>query len=228
MKKYIALLLSLALCLGLCPALGEETAPDPAGDWYAVWKDVTLQLTLQPGGAYTLRVLGAEKALSGAWEEEDGFIRLSGDTEVLLSFDDPVLRQADLDLLYYREPFGAYTPAEVSADADVSAYAGCWYSRYVLIENAVLPAEWAGQDVRMLIEENIAAITGTGFDSAVVPFAYENGALTAALEGKTVTLQRQQDGCLRLTVRQDGKTTVLILNSFTPDSLFPDAKDTGE
>lgn len=222
MKRNTALLLIIALCLGLCPVLAEETATDPTGDWYAAWKDVTLQLTLQPDGAYSLRVLGAEEALSGAWAEEDGFIHLSGDWEAILSFDDTFLRQADLDLRYYREPVGAYLPAELRTDATAADYAGCWYSRYVMIENAVLPAKWAGQDVRMYIEETTAAITGTGFDDEVIPFAYENGALTAQSEGRTIILNMQQDDCLRMTVTKDGEETTLVLSYFFIDSLFPD------
>lgn len=223
MKKNTALLLILALCLGLCPALGEEEpAPAPAGDWYAAWKGVTLQLTLQNDGAYTLRVQGTEKALSGAWEEADGFVTLTGDYPAVLSFDETVLRQADLDLFFDREPLGGYTPADLRTDVGLSAFEGCWYTRYVLVENAVLPAEWAGQDVRMLIEEDTAAIVGTGFDREVIPFDFENGVLTAHTEGRDITLQMQQDFALRMTVAENGKTTTLILSYFLPESLYPD------
>ena len=223
MKKITALLLILALCLGLGPTLGEEeSAPGPAGDWYAVWKDITLQLTLQADGAYSLRVLGTEKALSGAWAEEDGFITLTGDFPCVLSYDETVLRQAEMSLFFYREPLGGYAPAEVRTDLDASAFNGCWYSRYVLVENAALPAAWAGQDVRMYIEETTAAITGTGFDDEVIPFDYENGVLTAHAEGRDITLQLQQDFALRMTILEDGKETTLVLSYFFLDSLFPE------
>ena len=225
MKKNIALLLVLvlALCLGLCPALGEEEpAPGPAGDWYAAWKGVTMQLTLQPDGAYTLRIAGAEKALSGAWREENGFITLTGDQEAILSVDDTFLRQADLDLFYFREPMNTYRPAGLKADPDIAAYDGGWYSCYVMVEDAVLPAEWAGQDVRMYVENGTVAVTGTRFEQAVVPFTWENGMLSATVGGKNVTLQMQEDFNIRITVKQDGKTTVLIMSYFWPESLIPD------
>lgn len=229
MKRMTALLLMLILCLGLVPGMAEEeTVPGPEGDWYAEWKDVTMQLTLQPDGAYSLRVPGEEKAVSGAWKEEDGFVSLSGDMETILSYDEAVLRQESLNLFFYREKPEVYVPADVKADADVSDYEGCWGTRYVMIGNAVLPAKLAGQDVRMLIEKESAAIVGTGFDRKVIPMAFENGALTAQSEGRSITLQMQKDYSLRMTVTEEGKTTVMILTYFLPESLFPDTGVEGE
>ncbi len=95
----------------------------------------------------------------------------------------------------------------------------------MLVENAALPAEWAGQDVRMLIEEDTAAIVGTDFDREVIPFDFENGVLTAHTESRDITLQLQQDFALRMTVTKDGKTTTLILTYFLPESLYPDESE---
>ena len=218
-KKTLALaaVLVLALCL---PFAHAEEAPSPLGDWYAEIGGMPLQLTLTEDGTYTLSFPGLHDApTQGAWELNDGFVILDGDDTAPFSWDGDRLTRRSLGLFFTREAPALYTPAEILPDAALEQFAGAWRGAYAILDGAALPASALEDDTILYIEENAAALTGNLFGEIVAEFVHENGALSFASDGLSITLQLQQDGFLRMTVSDGDEEMALLLTSYTPDFL---------
>ena len=203
MKKWIAILLSLALLLVPTLALAEGEEAALTGDWYGETSGLVLQLTLNADGTYAAALVGSEQAAkSGAWVLEDGFIYLDGALLPQINvLGDDVLKWTEMDVFLRRELPLVYAPAEPLADAPLDLFAGYWRGQYVGLDGAMLFAEDAlGEVVALYIEGQNVALGGDFFGNAIVEMAYADGALSLSLDGQPLTLQLQQDGFLRLTL----------------------------
>ena len=233
MKKWITLLLALLVILSAAKdlALAEETAPetDPAllGEWYAELDNLALTLTLNENGAYTLTYPALpDAAQTGRWDLRDGFVYLDGDEEEPLNYTGERLILGTPRLIFSREPADVYIPGEIDPEAALSDFAGGWRSAYTLAGDAALPASAVGEDVRFYVENTRAALTGTLFQDAIVDFNFENGALTYANQGFTLTLNLQTDHLLRFTLSAGGESVTLVCVSYLTEGLFPEEEGT--
>ena len=224
-KKILALAAALVLFVILSavknlPAQAEETL-SPLGDWYAEIGGLPLQLTLTEDGTYTLSFPGLpEEPSKGAWELNDGFILLDGDDTAPFSWDGDRLTRRSLGLFFTREMPALYTPAEVLPDAALEQFAGAWRGAYAVLDGAALPASALGDDTILYIEENAVALTGNLFGEIIAEFVYDNGALSFASDGLSITLQLQQDGFLRMTLSAGDEELTLALGSYVPEGLM--------
>ena len=203
MKKWIAILLSLALLLVPTLALAEGEEAALTGDWYGETNGLVLQLTLNTDGTYAAALVGSEQAAkTGAWALEDGFIYLDGALLPQINvLSDDVLKWTEMDVFLRREMPQVYAPAEPLPDAPLDLFAGYWRGQYVSFDGAMLFAQDAlSEVVALYIEGQNVALGGDFFGNAIVEMAYSDGALSLSLDGQPLTLQLQQDGFLRLTL----------------------------
>ena len=236
MKKtmiWLVLLAMLTACL--MPALGEELPlpqeePSPLGDWYADVEGITLQLTLKEDGAYAITVFGQTDD-SGTWTAEDGFVYLDGNEDAPLSFDGDALTRVSDALIFTRTPIEGYVPAPVLEEISPFAVEGHWVPGYIDLDGVIVPADALGEDTELWIEcemptvdqsgetpvilygDALAAMGGQLFGDTVQRFVFDGAAYTLALTeaNATVTLQIQEDGLLRLTLRADEEQLTLYL-----------------
>ena len=204
------------------PVLLEQSI---LGDWYAEFQGLAIKLTLTDEGAYTLSVPGAE-AVGDTWELKDGMLYLEGNEAPLLPLDEALIWSA-VNLVFRREAPAVYEPAEAYKAASKEAYNGFWRAQFTQVGSAkdkskrpavrsvqaggsVILSSAIGDDTALYIENGKAALAGKLFGRQVVEFAFENGALTAKVEGGRVTLQLQEDGLLRLTY-EGGEAEVIYL-----------------
>ncbi len=82
--------------------------------------------------------------------------------------------------------------------------------RSVQAGGSVILSSAIGDDTALYIENGKVALAGQLFGRQIVEFVFENGALTAKVEGAKVTLQLQEDGLLRLTY-EGGEAEVIYL-----------------
>ena len=195
------------------------------GDWYADFQGLAIKLTLTEKGEYTLSVPGAE-SVGDIWELKDGMLYLEGNEEPLLPLDEALI-WITVNLVFRREAPAVYKPAEAYKAASVEAYNGYWNAHFTQVGGArdtskrpavrsvqtggsVILSSAIGDDTALYIENGKAALAGQLFGRQIVEFVFENGALTAKVEGGKVTLQLQEDGLLRLTY-EGGEAEVIYL-----------------
>ena len=208
MKKHIALLLAVLLMTAACPAWAEE---GPGGDWYAAPNGLPIQLTLNEDGTFALTD-PLHDASSGAWEERDGYVYLTGEEKAILAYDGASLVLDDADLAFSRKQPETYAPAEPAAGAAPEDLAGYWQCRYVDAAGTALPADLVDDITDLYVEGHSAVLGGPAFGDVIVRMTWENGALTCEQEGKQVRLELQEDGMLRLTVTgADGAVQIRYL-----------------
>ena len=238
MKKTLMILLAaLLLCLPLSAwAKGETTVPtdqpdepvyDPLpesylplerrilGDWYGSYAGLTLIFTLAEDGSYALSAPG-NTALTGSWFLQDGVVLLDGNEENTLLPIDGALRFDALGILLTREQPKAYVPAELVGETREGDFDGLWRARYVALGQGTVLAEALGDDAFVYIEGTNVALGGARFGNVIRVFAYENDALQLEEDGRTVTIELQEDGYLRLTDVEEVSETIYLAPAVIP------------
>ena len=194
MKKYIALFLALALVWTVGAALAET---DASGAWYADLNGLSLTLSLNGDGSYTLVLPdGIGESASGAWVLEDGFVRLDNGSVLNVISDSLLLRMND-DLFFSREPVQYYVPADLLSDVPAELYAGYWKCAYVDLGSAVVPADTVDDRTDLYVEGSSAILGGPVFGDTQVKMDFVDGALSCEQDGVKVVLQIQQDSAGR-------------------------------
>ena len=201
------------------------------GDWYADFQGVAIKLTLSDEGAYTLSVPGAE-SVGDTWELKDGMLYLEGNEAPLLPLDEALI-WSPVNLVFRREAPSVYEPAEAFKAASIEAYNGFWRAQFTQVGSvqdtskrpavrsvqaggSVILSSAIGDDTALYIENGKAALAGKLFGRQIVEFAFENGTLTAKVEGGKVTLQLQEDGLLRLTYEGSEAEVIYLLPAPDP------------
>ena len=200
MKRILAILLAFLLLLAPA-ALAEAEPVDPAsGTWYADLNGLSLTLSLNGDGSYTLVLPdGIGEPASGAWVLEDGFVRLDNGSALNVISESLLLRMND-DLFFSREPVQYYAPADLLSDVPAELYAGYWKCAYVDLGSAVVPADTVDDRTDLYVEGSSAILGGPVFGDTQVKMDFAAGALSCEQDGAKVVLQIQQDSFLRMTV----------------------------
>ena len=215
MKKVFAIVLALVLLTVPALALAEEGTPAPeaalTGDWFGELYGMTLKFTLNEDGTYAaIIVTQPDQPLTGTWICEDGYLYMDGSDIPEIAVLDEGLKWSSLGCILSREAARVYEPAEPFSSASLDRYAGCWKSRFMGINGAVLSSGSVGNDTAFYIEGTDIAMTGGLFNDTVLEAAYADGALTWVGEGGvSLTFQLQQDGFLRLTAGDGNQSVVL-------------------
>ena len=196
MNKMISLFLVCIMLLISLPAHAEESGL--AGDWYAELNGLSAQLTLKEDGTYSFSMPGSE-AVSGTWEERDGFIYMDGAEKPDLCIIGELLRMGDQPVFFTREEPELYTPAEPAEDVTAGDFSGYWKSAYVDSDGLPLPAYYLDDHTDLYVDGTSAILGGPVFGDTQVKLAFENGTLACESDGAAVLLQIQKDGYLRLT-----------------------------
>lgn len=184
-----------------------------AGEWFADFAGLTVPLTLNDDGSYTLTLPG-ESPKTGKWETADGLLLLDGNADDALVPVNGVLRWESADLLFTREKQEGYVPAEVIADAKEGAFDGWWKAQFVGIGEGTMLAQAMDEDTELYIEGTNLALSGARFGREIQTGAIADGALTFTAGGATAKLELQTDGFLRLTL--DG-AVLYLLPMVTPE-----------
>ncbi len=195
-----------------------EEPPLPAalrvpGDWYAMYQAVPLQLSVNEDGSFVLAVPGsAAEPQKGTWRVEDNFLWLGEDSEPLLVLDDSLFL-ASVGISFTREQATVYAPSEEFWDVESGDLDGYWVCRYVNSGGVLVPADVRGDDTVLYIEGENVALGGDFFGDLPLAFGFEDGGMIAAVGADTsvsLTIRLQQDGFLRLTLRDDYGDTVFF------------------
>ena len=209
MKKTFAIILAFLLIFAHA-APADETGNPALGDWYADLNGIPVSLSLNPDGTYVFSALG--EVSGGVWAPSDGFVVLDGDGESPLNVvSDTFMVHRELGLFFTREPVRVYSPAIVVPASGADWFAGYWKSLYVETAGTTVLAEAIGDDTDLYIEGEAVALGGGRFGDIWWNFTFENGTLSAQLDGgETLPVSLQMDGMLRLEITSGGKSETLF------------------
>lgn len=213
-------LAELPLLPELIPA--EERLP---GDWYAEIQGLLLQLRLSSDGSYTLLIPGsAQPERQGTWTLKDSSLFLDGEEELDVLADS--LYWSASQIMLTREAPRTYTPAQPMADVLPLYYEGYWTCFCLGTEGAFVPADALGDSTALYIQGENVALCGSFFGNVPLAFAFEDGAMTAALgEGDGalhLRLRILDDGVLHLQVSGGKEQDFFLLRAVPPSEIDPE------
>lgn len=228
MKKLTALLLALLLMASCC-AFAEEPAEAAnekdagvSGPWYGSLNSIPLTLTLGEDGSYTLHAAGMPEADStGSWTRQGGTVILDEDEDLPFIILGDTLYCRALNLYLGRREKKTYTPVEIlgAETSDATLFQGAWSSRYILLDDAVVPAEALLDDTIIYVEGSKVALTGDLFGEMIADFTYDGGAMQFSYQDLGVKLEMQQDLMMRMTVTFEGEDMTAVLFPYRTEML---------
>lgn len=216
-KAFMILAVIMLAIMPICMA--EEYSL--TGTWYASFSDALVQLVLNEDNTYILKISG-EEPIHGTWEEQDGYLSLDGvqPPEIIIVNEMIIWREAGL--IFGHESTGLYyTPAETTNELSPERIGGYWKSTLIDEDGVAIPAGFVNDKTDLYIDGNGVILGGPVFGDVLVKAAYRNGTLTCEKDGKTIQLQLQQDGIMRLTLSGEGENKIWYMvhaDTAVPDS----------
>ena len=213
MKKILCGILAIMMMLSLICAGAMAEAADLTGEWYASVYGITMKMTLNADGSYTMEMsMEGEEPMDGTWEFDGAVLVMDKGTEdeASLSYDAEAnslcMEQDGIEFVFTREMPEAFEAAPVRADASLEEFAGTWACTLVSLMGMQAAPEELGVNLGLSIDGATVALTLENFvDSVEVTLegAFADGALTVTLpteseyEDDTVfTLQLLEDGSM--------------------------------
>ena len=213
MKKILCGILAIMMMLSLICAGAMAEAADLTGEWYASVYGITMKMTLNAYGSYTMEMsMEGEEPMDGTWEFDGAALVMDKGTEdeASLSYDAEAnslcMEQDGIEFVFTREMPEAFEAAPVRADASLEEFAGTWACTLVSLMGMQAAPEELGVNLGLSIDGATVALTLENFvDSVEVTLegAFADGALTVTLpteseyEDDTVfTLQLLEDGSM--------------------------------
>ena len=213
MKKILCGILAIMMMLSLICASAMAEAADLTGEWYASVYGITMKMTLNADGSYTMEMsMEGEEPMDGTWEFDGAVLVMDKGTEdeASLSYDAEAnslcMEQDGIEFVFTREMPEAFEAAPVRADASLEEFAGTWACTLVSLMGMQAAPEELGVNLGLSIDGATVALTLENFvDSVEVTLAgaFADGALTVTLpteseyEDDTVfTLQLLEDGSM--------------------------------
>lgn len=235
-KKILIIAIALALLIAgffgvkylMIPARPEEPEIEDVpeefynvnqgiyGSWYADYKGLILELSVDADGSYDLIVPGGEGSQNGEWIFKNGMLYLDGENSEPLILMGEALKWDSADLFFRREKPETYVPTDLFYDAKEGDFDGYWKSHFVGVGDGVMLASAMNENTDIYIEGTNVALGGDLFGDVAMEFVCEDGALKLDLDGAEITLQIQQDGFLRLTMKAEKTVTLYCLPSAIP------------
>lgn len=213
MKKVLCGILAIMMMLSLICAGAMAEAADLTGEWYASVYGITMKMTLNADGSYTMEMsMEGEEPMDGTWEFDGAALVMDKGTEdeASLNYDAEAnslcMEQDGIEFVFTREMPEAFEAAPVRADASLEEFAGTWACTLVSLMGMQAAPEELGVNLGLSIDGATVALTLENFvDSVEVTLegAFADGALTVTLpteseyEDDTVfTLQLLEDGSM--------------------------------
>ena len=213
MKKILCGILAIMMMLSLICAGAMAEAADLTGEWYASVYGITMKMTLNADGSYTMEMsMEGEEPMDGTWEFDGAVLVMDKGTEdeASLNYDAEAnslcMEQDGIEFVFTREMPEAFEAAPVRADASLEEFAGTWACTLVSLMGMQAAPEELGVNLGLSIDGATVALTLENFvDSVEVTLegAFADGALTVTLpteseyEDDTVfTLQLLEDGSM--------------------------------
>lgn len=134
MKKRYALLLATAF--GMAVTCNGVAAEEVTGEWYGNMYGMSITLTLDESGEYSMAMDG-EEGETGTWEldGETFYMDKGTDSELSLAYDGETLsiEEDGMELMFSRDPEAAagFVPAEARTDSELEEFAGYWTATQV-------------------------------------------------------------------------------------------------
>lgn len=214
MKKTLSVMTALILILSaLCTGVLAETA-DITGEWYASFFGVTMILTLNESGSYTMQMdMEGEEPDEGAWEFDGATLVMDkdSDTEIAFVYDpETVSLCADIEgmeFLFTREMPVAFEAAPAREDAAIEEFAGNWTCTLIDAMGMQAPPEMMGIDMSANIEGSSVTLVLPELlgEEVALEGAFADGALTVTIpaeseysEETVFTLQLLEDGTMSI------------------------------
>lgn len=213
MKKILCGILAIMMMLSLICAGAMAEAADLTGEWYASVYGITMKMTLNADGSYTMEMsMEGEEPMDGTWEFDGAALVMDKGTEdeASLNYDAEAnslcMEEDGIEFVFTREMPEAFEAAPVRADASLEEFAGTWACTLVSLMGMQAAPEELGVNLGLSIDGATVALTLENFvDSVEVTLegAFADGALTVTLpteseyEDDTVfTLQLLEDGSM--------------------------------
>ena len=193
-------------------AEAAEALPDVTGAWHGRLLGMSVELTLNEGGGYTLEIEGAEGTRNGVWTRDAEGVYCDKDKEEALTLmvegETLTVDLEGTDVKLTRTPPETFQPAEEKPEssARLRDFAGDWTCNMVgIFDMFVDPlAEGGDSPMALNIDGETVSMTTSGDDTPVSATAsYSAGVLTLSLgsdSGIECTLHALTDGNLRMDV----------------------------
>lgn len=190
--------------------LQAQSAPEEGlyGDWYGILHGLTLVLTLQEDGTYTLIYPEVSKEpTQGTWVLDDGFMYMDGETLPSISVMREVLSWTVPAVLFEREAQETYKPAEVDTEAVPEDFSGYWESTYIDLDGALLRASELLDNTFIYIEGTNAALGGSIFKDVIAEFIFADAAMTYEETNGNMSIE------IKMQLLEDGMLSVALTSA---------------
>ena len=217
MKKLLATLLALTMLVSavVCGAVAE--AADIVGEWYGSVFGLTMTLTLQEDGTYTMSMAG-EEAEPGTWSFDCTTLTLDegSEGESAFAYDGESLSASmeGMDFVFTREPIATFEPAPARTDAALEEFSGSWNATTIGIMGMYLSPDVIGAGISLDIDGTTVVMTIIQEDSepeaVTVEATFADGVLTVADPTSTEesstfwTLSLLEDGTMSMFTQMEG------------------------
>lgn len=230
MKKRYALL--LAATLTMATACNVMAAEEVAGEWYGNMMGLSVTLTLDESGEYSMAMDGEEPSV-GSWELDGETVYMDKGTETETSFAyDGETLYAEMDgmeFVFSQDPEAAagFVPAEARTDVKIEDFAGYWAGTQVSAFGMTAPLKMMEvEKVDLEITDNkINFIMAGGFmfgewEIPDLEGTLEDNTLTFVLEAEdeysedtTWNIQLLEDGTMSLSTVMMEEEVVFYLEA---------------
>ena len=187
MKKLLATLIALMMLVSavICGAAAETA--DITGEWYGSVFGLTMTLTLQEDGTYTMSMAG-EEADDGTWSFDGTTLTMDEGTdgESAFAYDGESLSASmeGMDFVFTREPIATFEPAPARTDAALEEFSGSWNATTIGMMGMYLSTDMIGTGVSLDIDGTAVVMTFVEEDSEpeaiTVEASFADGVLTMA------------------------------------------------
>lgn len=222
MKKILSGMIVLTLILSaLCTGALAE-AIDITGEWYANFYGISMTMTLNDGGNYTMQMEGEEPS-EGTWEFDGTALVMDkgSDTEMTLSYDSEAVsfyaEQDGMEFVFTREMPQTFEAAPARTDATIEEFAGAWTCTLIDAMGMQAPPEMMGINVGVKIEGSsvtLAIPELLGSEEVTIEGAFAEGTLTVTVPAES---EYSEDTVFTLQLLEDG--TMSVATSFMDETM---------
>ena len=217
MKKLLATLIALTMLVSavVCGAVAETA--DITGEWYGSVFGLSMTMTLNEDGTYTLSMTG-EEAEPGTWSFDGTTLTLDegSEGETAFAYDGESLsaNMEGVDFVFTREPIATYEPAPARADAALEEFSGSWDATTIGMMGMYFSPDMIDAAISLSIDGTTVVMTILQADSepeaVTVEAAFADGVLTMADPSSTEDSSVQwilsllEDGTMSMFTQMEG------------------------
>ena len=222
MKKILFGMTVLTLILSaLCTGVLAE-AINVTGEWYANFYGISMTMTLNEGGNYTMQMnMEGEEPSEGTWEFDGTALVMDkgSDTEMTLSYESEAVsfyaEQDGMEFVFTREMPQTFEAAPVRTDATIEEFTGAWTCTLIDAMGMQAPPEMMGINVGVKIEGSLVTLAIPellGSEEVTIEGAFAEGTLTVTIPAEN---EYGEDTVFALQLLEDG--TMSVATSFVEE-----------